>query len=109
MLKRLRKQFSRVEFLSIQQDGWRQFHRNLTAMLGTIILLIIVSSIIFGPLIYTTPINKIDFEEAIPPSWSHPFGTNDLGQDILARVLYGGRISIAVGIFRCWLLCLLVH
>ncbi|GJD22170.1 Binding-protein-dependent transport systems inner membrane component [Rivularia sp. IAM M-261] len=69
-------------------------------MVGTIILLIIVSSVIVSPLIYTTPINKIDFLEAtLPPSWSHPFGTNDLGQDILARVLYGGRISIAVGIF----------
>ncbi|RUT06451.1 peptide ABC transporter permease [Dulcicalothrix desertica PCC 7102] len=100
MLKCLRRQFSRVEFSSIQQDGWRQFHRNLTAMLGTIILLAIVSSVILGPLIYTTPINKIDFLKAtLPPSWSHPFGTNDLGQDILARVLYGGRISIAVGIF----------
>lgn len=100
MLKRLRRQFSRVEFSSIQQDGWRQFHRNRGAMLGTIILLIIVSSVIIAPLIYTTSINNIDFEEAtLPPSWSHPFGTNDLGQDILARVLYGGRISIAVGIF----------
>lgn len=100
MLKRLRRQFSRVEFSSIQQDGWRQFHRNQGAMLGTIILLIIISRVIVGPLIYTTPINKIDFEEAtLPPSWLHPFGTNDLGQDILARVLYGGRISIAVGIF----------
>lgn len=33
-----------------------------------------------------------------PPSWKHPFGTNDLGQDQLARVLAGGRISLAVGI-----------
>src|SRR5207244_10494894 len=32
------------------------------------------------------------------PSWSHPLGTDDLGQDLLARMLYGGRISLAVGI-----------
>ena len=32
------------------------------------------------------------------PSWSHPFGTDDLGQDLLARMLYGGRISLAVGL-----------
>ncbi|MEH1781924.1 MAG: ABC transporter permease [Nostoc sp.] len=54
----------------------------------------------FGPFIYNIPINKIDFAKStLSPSWAHPFGTNDLGQDILARVLYGGRISIAVGIF----------
>jgi peptide/nickel transport system permease protein len=83
-----------------KQDVWRKFRRNRAAMLATVVLLIIVLSVLFGPLIYTTPINKVDFSQAtLPPSWEHPFGTNDLGQDILARVLYGGRISIAVGIF----------
>jgi peptide/nickel transport system permease protein len=79
---------------------WRQFFRNTQAMLGSFILVTIILSVIIGPFIYTAPINKIDFTSAtLPPSWLHPFGTNDLGQDILARVLYGGRISIAVGIF----------
>ncbi|MBF2005570.1 MAG: ABC transporter permease [Chlorogloeopsis fritschii C42_A2020_084] len=83
-----------------KQDVWRKFRRNRPAMLATVVLLIIVLSVLFGPLIYTTPINKVDFSQStLPPSWEHPFGTNDLGQDILARVLYGGRISIAVGIF----------
>ena len=78
----------------------RSFRRQPLAMLGAAILLIIVLSIVFGPLIYTTPIDKIDFAKAtLPPSWEHPFGTNDLGQDLLARVLRGGRISIAVGVF----------
>lgn len=53
-----------------------------------------------GPLIYTTPYNKVDFAvSAQGPSWDYPFGTNDLGQDLLARVLWGGRISVAVSIF----------
>ncbi|MDM9379965.1 ABC transporter permease [Chlorogloeopsis sp. ULAP01] len=83
-----------------RQDVWRKFRRNRPAMLATIVLLIIVLSVLFGPLVYTTPINKVDFSQStLPPSWEHPFGTNDLGQDILARVLYGGRISLAVGIF----------
>ncbi|MFQ4141763.1 ABC transporter permease [Chlorogloeopsis sp. ULAP02] len=82
------------------QDAWRKFRRNRPAMLATVVLLIIVLSVVFGPLVYTTPINKVDFAQStLPPSWEHPFGTNDLGQDILARVLYGGRISLAVGIF----------
>jgi peptide/nickel transport system permease protein len=43
--------------------------------------------------------NTIDFHASMaPPSWAHPLGTNDLGQDMLARILWGGRISIAVGI-----------
>jgi len=45
------------------------------------------------------PINDIDFGAHLEgPSWSHPLGTDDLGQDLLARMLYGGRISLAVGL-----------
>ncbi|MDJ0800939.1 MAG: ABC transporter permease [Calothrix sp. MO_167.B12] len=85
---------------SSTNNAWRKFRRNRQAMLGAVVLLIIVLSVILGPLIYSTPINKIDFAQStLPPSWEHPFGTNDLGQDILARLLYGGRISIAVGVF----------
>jgi len=54
--------------------------------------------VLFGPFIYTVPIDEIDFSvRLLGPSWAHPFGTDDLGQDLLARVLYGGRISLAVG------------
>ncbi|MEH2205460.1 MAG: ABC transporter permease [Nostoc sp.] len=85
---------------TLTQEAWRKFRRNRQAMFGMVILLIIVLSVIFGPFIYQIPFNKIDFTKStLGPSWAHPFGTNDLGQDILARVLHGGRISIAVGIF----------
>ncbi|BAT54397.1 Binding-protein-dependent transport systems inner membrane component [Nostoc sp. NIES-3756] len=85
---------------SLTQEAWRKFRGNRQAMVGGVILLIIILSVVFGPWIYSVPINKIDFAKStLPPSWQHPFGTNDLGQDILARVLYGGRISIAVGVF----------
>ncbi|WP_082127295.1 ABC transporter permease [Calothrix sp. 336/3] len=114
MFKRLQKQISKqfqssvltignndvLSSRNIRQDVWNKFRRNPQAILGTIMLVIIILSVIFIPLIYTSPINKIDFTKAtLPPNWEHPFGTNDLGQDILARILYGGRISIAVGIF----------
>ena len=84
---------------SIWRESWLRFRRNPTAILGMIMLLFIILSILILPLIYTTPIDTIDFSQSTAqPSWQHPFGTNDLGQDQLARVLFGGRISLAVSI-----------
>lgn len=78
---------------------WRKLKRDRPALIGICVLFIIISAIIFVPIIYTTPVDKIDFSQsAVPPSWEHPFGTNALGQDQLARVLQGGRISLTVGI-----------
>jgi peptide/nickel transport system permease protein len=55
--------------------------------------------VLLGPMIWQVAINEIDFSARLKaPSLAHPFGTDDLGQDILARMLYGGRISLAVGI-----------
>ncbi|BAW97295.1 permease protein of ABC transporter [[Synechococcus] sp. NIES-970] len=79
--------------------GWRRFRQNRLAVLGAIVLGAIALLIFVFPLIYTTPIDGIDFvSSAAPPSWQHPFGTDDLGQDQLARVLFGGKISLAVGL-----------
>ncbi len=84
---------------SLWGDTWRRFCRDRLAIIGTCILTAMIFSILIGPLLYTTPIDHIDFaQSAASPSWEHPFGTNDLGQDVLARVLFGGRISLAVGI-----------
>jgi len=58
-----------------------------------------VMAMLAGPLVYRVPIDEIDFKAKLKgPSWTHPLGTDDLGQDLLARMLYGGRISLAVGI-----------
>ena len=52
-----------------------------------------------APSLWRVPINDIDFTAQLEgPSLAHPFGTDDLGQDILARMIYGGRISLAVGL-----------
>jgi peptide/nickel transport system permease protein len=80
-------------------DAWRRFRRHRLALAGAIILLVIIVVVLLGPLVWRVPINDIDFGATLQgPSWQHPFGTDDLGQDLLARMLYGGRISIAVGI-----------
>ncbi|MGE5658313.1 MAG: ABC transporter permease [Actinomycetota bacterium] len=84
---------------ALWQEAWQRFLQEKMAVMGSLILLLIMAAILFIPFLYTTSIDKINFaESALPPSWHHPFGTNDLGQDQLARVLYGGRISIAVGV-----------
>jgi len=80
-------------------DSWRKFKRDKPALFGSITISLIVLAVVFLPLIYTNAADKIDFLVASsPPSWQHPFGTNDLGQDQLARILLGGRISLTVGI-----------
>jgi peptide/nickel transport system permease protein len=67
------------------------------ASAGILALMMLV--VAFGPLVWQVPINDIDFSAQLSgPSWAHPFGTDDLGQDLLARMLYGGRISLAVGL-----------
>jgi len=84
---------------SLWQETGRRFRRHRLAMVGSIILLALVLAVLFGPLVWRLPINDIDFKAKLKgPSWSHPLGTDDLGQDLLARMLYGGRISLAVGI-----------
>jgi peptide/nickel transport system permease protein len=68
-------------------------------MAGTALLAVLVVAVLIGPFVYRVPINEIDFRAKLKgPSWAHPLGTDDLGQDLLARMLYGGRISLAVGV-----------
>ena len=68
------------------------------AVASFVLLALLASAVLFGPFVWRVPINEIDFTARLsPPSWQHPFGTDDLGQDLLARMLYGGRISLAVG------------
>ncbi|VXD19210.1 Oligopeptide transport system permease protein AppC [Planktothrix serta PCC 8927] len=81
------------------QTAWRQFKRDKIALLGTIILLLITLAVIIGPWIYGIRPTEIDFVNSLsPPSWKHLLGTNDLGQDQLARLLIGGRVSLTVGV-----------
>jgi peptide/nickel transport system permease protein len=80
-------------------EAWRRFRRHKLAMAGLVVLALITILVLFGPLIWPVAINEIDFAARLKgPSWRHPMGTDDLGQDLFARMLYGGRISLAVGI-----------
>jgi peptide/nickel transport system permease protein len=80
-------------------EAWRRFRRHRLAVASSIVLIAIVLAIVFGTTVWPVPINDIDFSARLgQPSWQHPFGTDDLGQDLLARLIYGGRISLAVGL-----------
>jgi peptide/nickel transport system permease protein len=79
-------------------EAWRRFRRHRLAVASGVILIVMVLAIMLGSLVWNVAINDIDFSARLQaPSWAHPLGTDDLGQDLLARMIYGGRISLAVG------------
>jgi peptide/nickel transport system permease protein len=89
-------------------EAWRRFKRHRLAYWSLWVLGALVLAVLFGPLLYKVGINDIDFQARLAgPSWQHPLGTDDLGRDLLARVLYGGRISLAVG-FAAMLVAIVV-
>ncbi len=83
----------------IKSRALRKMLSNRLSVLGLCVFLIIVGACIFAPLISPYEPGKIDLKSTLQsPSWAHLFGTDKLGRDIFARVLYGGRISILVGL-----------
>ena len=80
-------------------EAWRRFKRHRLAYWSLWILAALALAVLLGPLLYKVGINDIDFKARLAtPSATHPMGTDDLGRDMLARMLYGGRISLAVGL-----------
>lgn len=70
---------------------------------GTVIVAIILLAGVFAPLL--TPYSPIvgDFHATLlPPSWAHPFGTDNLGRDVLTRVLYGARIDLQIALITTY-------
>ncbi|MBE7427091.1 MAG: ABC transporter permease [Ideonella sp.] len=90
---------ARTRSVSPWGEAWRRFRRHKLALVGLVVLVVLVLAVVFGPLVWKVAINDIDFTARLKsPSLAHPMGTDDLGQDLLARMLYGGRISLAVGL-----------
>src|SRR5262245_58138671 len=80
-------------------EAWRRFRRHKMAVISLVVLALMVLLVVVGPSIWKVAINDIDFSARLKsPSMAHPLGTDDLGQDLLARMMYGGRISLAVGL-----------
>ncbi len=83
---------------SLWSDAWKQFRRHRLAVMGLVVMTGLIVLVIVGPILWPKSTGDIDFTNSLKsPSLSHPMGTDDLGRDIFARILAGGRISIAVG------------
>lgn len=84
---------------SLWHDAWQRLKKNRLAMFGLVVLIVVGNACLFAP--WLTPHG---YEEqnlglgATGPSWQHWMGTDTLGRDLLTRVLYGGRVSLTVGL-----------
>jgi peptide/nickel transport system permease protein len=78
-------------------DALRRLARRPTAVAAAVVVLLLVASAVFAPLIAPHSPTELDYLHLFaPPSAQHPFGTDELGRDLLTRVLYGGRTSLAI-------------
>ncbi|WP_204514065.1 ABC transporter permease [Bradyrhizobium canariense] len=80
-------------------DVWDQFKNHKGALIGAAVFFVIVNGVVFGPYVWRVSPTYIDFTAMnAGPTWVHPLGTDQLGRDLLARMMTGGCISIAVGL-----------
>ncbi len=85
------------ETTQLQQIG-RRFFRNKTAVVGAFVLLILYSIALLAPVLASEPLEFLNIPNRFQlPSWAHPFGTDNLGRDVLSRMIWGSRISLSVG------------
>ena len=78
---------------------WRRLKRNKMAMAGLVVLTLLTAAALLAPGLTPYSYEHQDLElGAIPPSAAHWLGTDDVGRDLLTRLLYGGRVSLAVGV-----------
>src|SRR5215813_12917049 len=87
------EQISRIRSL------WTVMKRKPLGMISASLILILVLTAIFANVL--APYDPLAAQPEIrlaPPSWAHPFGTDDIGRDVLSRVIYGSRISLWVGL-----------
>ncbi|NLC70329.1 MAG: ABC transporter permease [Desulfuromonadaceae bacterium] len=86
-----------MKFFSFRTPFWLRLRRNRLAVAGALIVAAMFLLAFLAPLTGRDPA-AIDIAAALlPPSWRYPMGTDDLGRDVLTRILFGARISLLVG------------
>ena len=107
----VKKTFATRKPSSLYQDAWRQLPRNRASVIGMFVVAAFILIAIFAPLLAPHPPQEIfPGKTYLPPAWvqnppggapsgdpSFPLGTDTIGRDVLSRVIYGTRTSIAVG------------
>ncbi|HVT73527.1 MAG TPA: ABC transporter permease [Lacunisphaera sp.] len=84
---------------SLGHDAWLRLKKNRVAVGGGAVLLILALACVAGPWLSAYGYEQIDLDHAFaPPGPAHWLGTDQLGRDLLVRLLYGGRISLGVGL-----------
>ncbi len=96
--ERTRKRAQIPESETYLQTVWRRFRRHRLAMVSTVLLAAIVLAALVGPLFLKYGPNEITGHFSAPPSAEHWLGTDQVGRDVLARVLAATRISLLVGV-----------
>ncbi len=88
-----------VKILSPRAMFWRQFRRHIPALICIFVLVSLVIMCFLAPVIAPYKFDAINLRDIKqPPTALHLMGTDDLGRDLFTRILYGGRISLLIGI-----------
>lgn len=90
-----------IKGVSLWDDAWRSLRRNRAAMAAIVTMTALVVLVLAAPLLSSYTIDSTDWDRiSIGPSFAtgHYFGTDDVGRDLFVRTLYGGRISLMVGL-----------
>ncbi len=77
---------------------WRQFRRSKTSLAGVVLLALLVGGAVFAPVLAPYDFDEQTRDAREAPSREHIFGTDTFGRDVYSRVLYGGRLSLTVGV-----------
>jgi oligopeptide transport system permease protein len=88
-----------AENTSYWKDAWRRLKQNKIAMVAMVVIILFILFAFIGPMLspYTYD-QQIRGSESLSPNLTHPFGTDQLGRDLLVRVMIGSRISLIIGI-----------
>lgn len=85
--------------VSLGSIAWRRFRKNKLAMFGVVVIALLILMSVCAPVLTTYGRDDIDlYNIEAPPNSDHILGTDELGRDVLTRLLYGGRVSLTVGL-----------
>lgn len=84
---------------SLQQEAWERLRKNKVAVISAVIILVVCLISLTAPWLAPYPFDEQFLDRVLAsPSWQHWLGTDSLGRDMLSRMIYGARVSMAVGI-----------